>query len=203
MWMLHFLSHLKEGGTAGFVMAAGELSNANDNARLEVRKHLIEQDYVDCIVQLTGQLFANTQVPCSLWFLSKNRKGGGGYRKRTGEVLFIDARKLGTLMPGSRKQRQLSAEEVEAVAKTYRQFKRSSVPEHMRGFCTVATLADIGRYDFSLAPGRYVGSLNIDDESEPLESRLTRLTSTLDEHFARGAQLADEIKSKLRTLVYE
>ena len=75
MWMLHFLSHLKDGGTAGFVMATGELSNG-ETARLEVRKALVEQDYVDCIVQLTGQLFANTQIPCSLWFLSKNRKEG-------------------------------------------------------------------------------------------------------------------------------
>lgn len=203
MWMLHFLSHLRDGGTAGFVMAAGELSNANDNARLEVRKHLIEQDYVDCIVQFTGQLFANTQVPCSLWFLSKNRKGGGGYRKRTGEVLFIDARKLGALIPGSRKQKQLSTEDVEAVANTYRQFKRSAIPESVRGFCTVVTLGDIERYDFSLAPGRYVGTLNIDDESEPLETRLTRLATTLDEEFSRGAQLADEIKNKLGALVHE
>jgi type I restriction enzyme M protein len=95
MWILHFLYHLKEGGTAGFVMATGELSNS-ELARLEVRKALIEEDYVDCIVQLTGQLFANTQIPCSLWFLSKSRKGGGGFRKRTGEVLFIDGLKLGT-----------------------------------------------------------------------------------------------------------
>ncbi len=75
--MLHFLSHLKDGGTAGFVMATGELSSG-ELARLEVRKSLVEQDYVDCIVQLTGQLFANTQIPCSLWFLSKNRGGGDG-----------------------------------------------------------------------------------------------------------------------------
>ena len=99
MWMLHFLHHLKDGGTAGFVMATGELSNS-EMARLEVRKALVEQDYVDCIVQLSGQLFANTQIPCCLWFLSKNRKGANGYRKRTGEVLFIDGRKLGTLIPG-------------------------------------------------------------------------------------------------------
>lgn len=89
MWMLHFLSHLKDGGTAGFVMGTGELSNG-ETARLEVRKALVEQDYVDCIVQLPGQLFANTQIPCSLWFLSKSRRGANGYRVRSGEVLFID-----------------------------------------------------------------------------------------------------------------
>ena len=116
MWMLHFLSHLKDGGTAGFVMATGEFSNG-ETARLEVRKALVEQDYVDCIVQLTGQLFANTQIPCSLWFLSKNRKGGGGFRKRTGEVLFIDGRKLGNAdSRARRKQKELSAEELERIA---------------------------------------------------------------------------------------
>src|SRR2546426_10098156 len=115
MWILHFLSHLKDGGTAGFVMATGELST-DEVGRLEVRKALVDQDYEDCIVQLTGQLFANTQIPCSLWFLSKNRRGGNGYRKRTGEVLFIDGRKLGTLIPGSRKQKQLAPEEIERVA---------------------------------------------------------------------------------------
>ena len=83
MWILHFLYHLKEGGTAGFVMATGELSSS-ETARLEVRKALVEGDYVDCVVQLTGQLFANTQIPCALWFLSRSRGGGGGFRKRKG-----------------------------------------------------------------------------------------------------------------------
>src|SRR5688572_11030259 len=132
MWMLHFLSHLKDGGTAGFVMATGELSNG-DTARLEVRKALVELGYVDCIVQLTNQLFANTQIPCSLWFLSKSRKGGGGYRKRTGEVLFIDGRHLGTLIPGSRKQKELSVDDVGCVAGVYTSFKRSGRPEAVLG----------------------------------------------------------------------
>jgi type I restriction enzyme M protein len=104
MRMLHFLYHLKEGGTAGFVMATGELSNS-ETARLEVRKALAEQDCVDCIVQLPGQLFANTQIPCALWFLSKSRAGGHGFRPRKDQVLFIDGRKLGALIPGSRKQK--------------------------------------------------------------------------------------------------
>jgi type I restriction enzyme M protein len=82
MWIMHFLHHLKDTGTAGFVMATGELSNS-ELARMEVRKTLVEHNYIDCIVQLTGQLFANTQIPCALWFLSKNRVGKGGFRKRT------------------------------------------------------------------------------------------------------------------------
>jgi type I restriction enzyme M protein len=96
-------------------MATGELSNS-ETARLEVRMALVENDFVDCIVQLSGRLFANTQIPCALWFLSRNRIGTGGFRKRNGEILFIDGRKLGALIPGSRKQKQLSAEEVERMA---------------------------------------------------------------------------------------
>lgn len=142
MWMLHFLSHLKDGGTAGFVMATGELSNG-ETARFEVRKALVEQDYVDCIVQLTGQLFANTQIPCSLWFLSKNRAGGNGYWKRTGEILFIDGRKLGTLIPGSRKQKQLSAEDIERISSCYRAFRRKKTPETVKGFVRGATFDEI------------------------------------------------------------
>ncbi|PYR53730.1 MAG: hypothetical protein DMF95_02870 [Acidobacteria bacterium] len=122
MWMLHFLSHLKEGGTAGFVMASGELSNG-DTARLEVRKTLVEQDYVDCIVQLTNQLFANTPIPCSLWFLAKHRGGDGRFRKRSSEILFVDARTLGKLIQDSRRQKQLSEEDIAAICDVYHAFR--------------------------------------------------------------------------------
>ena len=95
---------------------------------------------MDCIVQLSGQLFANTQIPCALWFLSKNREGKSGYRERNGEILFIDGRKLGALIPGSRKQKQLSEDELEKIATVYRTFKRDGVPEEIAGFCKVAAL---------------------------------------------------------------
>ena len=108
MWMLHFLYHLKDGGTAGFVMATGELSNS-ETARLEVRKALVEQDYVDCIVQLTGQLFANTQIPCACGSCRRTATADAmASASAKGEILFIDGRKLGALIPGSRKQKQLS-----------------------------------------------------------------------------------------------
>ncbi|UQA58593.1 type I restriction-modification system subunit M [Polyangium aurulentum] len=196
MWMLHFLSHLKEGGTAGFVMATGELSNS-ETSRLEVRKALVEQDYVDCIVQLTGQLFANTQIPCSLWFLSKSRKGGNGFRKRNGEILFIDGRKLGTLIPGSRKQKQLSTEEIERIASTYRQFKRKSNPDEIPGFCKVATVDEIRSYRHALAPGRYVGNAALDAEDESFEERYPRLVASLRSEFADCVRLAAIIDKRL------
>jgi type I restriction enzyme M protein len=188
MWILHFLSHLKAGGTAGFVMATGELSSG-DTARLAVRKLLLAEDYVDCIVQLSGQLFANTQIPCSLWFLSKNRQGGGGFRKRIGEVLFIDARRLGTLIPGSRKQKQLSPEEVGRIAATYRQFGRVSSPAEIAGFCKVAKLEQIAGNRHALIAGHYVGTPDTDEHAELFEERYPKLVQALQSHFKEAARL--------------
>jgi type I restriction enzyme M protein len=188
MWILHFLYHLKDGGTAGFVMATGELSNS-ETARLEVRKALVEGDYVDCVVQLTGQLFANTQIPCALWFLSRSRAGGGGFRKRKGEVLFIDGRKLGTLVPGSRKQKQLSDEEIEKVAAVYRRFRRKGIPDEVPGFCKVATLDEIREHKYALTPGRYVGAA----DDEPFEEKLPKLTALLKAQMQESQKLDQAI----------
>ena len=199
MWMLHFLSHLKDGGTAGFVMATGELSNG-ETARLEVRKALINQDYVDCIVQLTGQLFANTQIPCSLWFLSKNRNGGSGYRQRKGEVLFIDGRKLGTLIPGSRKQKQLSADDVERVATIYRQFKRSAAPDEARAFCRVATTDEIRASGYALSCGRYVGSAEADVDGMPSDQRLKQLITEVRTSLNESSHLQKRIERVLLSI---
>jgi type I restriction enzyme M protein len=178
MWIMHFLYHLKEGGTAGFVMAAGELSNS-ETARLEVRKALVEGDYIDCIVQFTAQLFANTPIPCALWFLSKCRTAGAGFRKRKGEILFIDGRKLGTLIPGSRKQKQLADEEIEKVAAVYRHFRRKGVPDEVPGFCKVASLDEVCEHNYALTPGRYVGAADDLEDDEPFEEKLPRLTALL------------------------
>jgi type I restriction enzyme M protein len=205
MWMLHFLSHLKDhtarepGGTAGFVMATGELSNS-EVARLAVRKALVEAGLVDCVVTLTGQLFANTQIPCALWFLSKNRDGGKGYRARKNEILFIDGRKLGLLIPGSRKQKQLSAEEIERMAAVYRQFKRERAPDAVPGFCAVATLDKIREYNYALTPGRYVGASDDGGEDEPFEERFPKLRAQLTSEIAQAAALHREIQSALAHL---
>ncbi|HIJ80329.1 MAG TPA: SAM-dependent DNA methyltransferase [Desulfuromonadales bacterium] len=199
MWMLHFLNHLVDNGTAGFVMATGELSNG-ETARLEVRKALVEHNYVDCIVQLSGQLFANTQIPCGLWFLSKNRTGTGGFRKRTGEVLFIDGRKLGALIPGSRKQKQLTDEELEQVAAVYREFKRSGVPPEVPGFCRVASLDEIREHKYALTPGRYVGAEEGEEDDEAFEDKMQRLTTSLTIQMGEAAQLDKEIRENLAGL---
>lgn len=199
MWMLHFLNHLADNGTAGFVMATGELSNG-ETARLEVRKALVEHNYVDCIVQLSGQLFANTQIPCGLWFLSKNRTGTGGFRKRTGEVLFIDGRKLGALIPGSRKQKQLTDEELEQIAAVYREFKRSGVPPEVPGFCRVASLDEIREHKYALTPGRYVGAEEGEEDDEAFEDKMQRLTTSLTIQMEDAAKLDKEIRENLAGL---
>ena len=199
MWILHFLHHLKDTGTAGFVMATGELSNGTI-ARLDVRKTLIEMDYVDCIVQLTGQLFANTQIPCALWFLSKNRSGGNGFRKRSGEILFIDGRKLGTLIPGSRKQRQLSDEEINRIADTYRMFRHDGEPEPVPGFCRVVPLEEVRVHRHALTPGRYVGTAEDDDADTPWEERLPHLREKLAKQFDESTALTAKIRGLLSTI---
>lgn len=196
MWMLHFLAHTKDGGTAGFVMATGELSNG-EAARLEVRKALVDGDHVDGIVQLSGQLFANTQVPCSLWFLSKSRHGGHGFRKRVGEILFIDGRGLGTLMPGSRKQKQLSDEEVGRIASVFRRFRREGVPEPIPGFCRMATIDEVRGHNYVLTPGRYVGAQEAEANDEPFEERFKSLMGKLDTQFSKAAILEREIRTRL------
>lgn len=197
MWILHFLHHLKEGGTAGFVMATGELSNG-ETSRLTVRKALVEAGYVDCIVQLTGQLFANTQIPCCLWFLSKNRDGKRkASRKRQSEILFIDGRKLGALIPGSRKQKQLAAEEIERIATVYREYKRKGVPQEVPGFCRAATLDEIREHNYVLTPRRYVGAEDGPDDDESFEEKFPRLAKQLDEQFATAAKLAGLIRQNL------
>lgn len=193
MWIMHFLYHLKEGGTAGFVMATGELSSG-ETARLEVRRTLIEQDYVDCVVQLPGQFFANTPIACSLWFLSKNRDGRDGFRQRKGEILFIDAGKLGALIPGSRKQKEFSDGEIERIASAYREFRRDGVPDEVAGFRKVGTLKDVRDYKHALTPGRYVGSEEIEDDDMPFEERFPILRDKLNEQFKEGERLQAEIE---------
>jgi type I restriction enzyme M protein len=202
MWMMHFLHHLREGGTAGFVMATGELSN-NENSRLEVRRALVDGGYVDCVVQLSGQLFANTQIPCALWFLSKNREGTHGFRRRQGEILFVDGRKLGSLIPGSRKQKQLSDEEVERIAAVYREFRRAGTPAEVPGFCRVATLDEVREYRYALTPGRYAGAEDTEEDDEPFEEKMPRLIAQLEEQFAESNRLQTRILASLATVSAE
>jgi type I restriction enzyme M protein len=199
-WMLHFLHHLADGGAAGFVMSTGELSNS-ESARLAVRSALVEGDYVDCIVQLTGQLFSGTQISCCLWLLSKNRSGGHGFRERNGEVLFVDGRKLGSLMQGSRKQKDLTDEEIQCIASVYREFRCERAPDPVPGFCSVEKLDAIRKHRYALTPGRYVGSEEAFDEDEPFAERFPALLKKLDGHFKKGREIEVRIRLELEGLL--
>jgi type I restriction enzyme M protein len=208
MWMLHFLSHLKDhtareaGGTAGFVMATGELSSA-EVARLAVRRALVDAGLIDCVVTLTGQLFANTPIPCALWFLSKNRGGGHGFRKRQDEVLFIDGRKLGALIPGSRKQKQLTIEEIERISNVYRHFRKNDAPAAEPGFCAVVGADKIRESGYALTPGRYVGASEDDGDDESFEERFPKLKAKLEEQLNQTSALNDSVRHALRSLAVE
>jgi type I restriction enzyme M protein len=159
----------------------------------------VDAGHVDCVVTLTGQLFANTPIPCALWFLSKNRAGGKGYRARKNEILFIDGRKLGTLIPGSRKQKQLSVEEIEHMAAVYRQFKHERAPDAVPGYCAVATLDKIREFAYTLTPGRFVGASDEGGEDEPFEEQFPKLRLQLQKELDE----ADGLSAKLREIIEE
>ena len=181
MWMLHFLYHLADGGSAGYVMANGAMTSGVTEER-GTRQALVEEGFVDCIVQLPDKLFFGTGIPCSLWFLSKNRAGSHGFRRRLGELLFIDTRKLGELV--SRRQRVLRDEDIRRIGAIYRRYRREEVPAAEPGFARVAALDEVRNHDFKLTPGIYVGTQADDEEGEPFAEKMPRLAADLRELFA-------------------
>ena len=197
MWMMHFLHHLNAGGTAGFVMANGAM-NTNTSEERVAREALVEGGFVDCIVQMPEKLFANTPIPCTLWLLSKNRNGNATYRPRQKEILFIDARKKGALMEGSRKQKELPEVDINDIAEVYHHFRRrAGSPENIEGFCKTATTDEVRTADYTLTPGRYVGTGELADDGEPFEQKVERLTQQLSANLAKSERLAKVIRAQL------
>lgn len=202
MWMMHFLHHLKDGGTAGYVMANGAMSTNTAEERA-AREALVECNFVDCIVHMPDKLFANTPIPCTLWFLSKNRKGNAIYRPRQSEILFIDARKKATLIQGSRKQKELSEAEINEISEVYHHFRRrTGSPENIEGFCKTATIEDVRAAGYILTPGRYVGTCETEDDGEPFDQKMERLTRDLSANLAEGERLAKEIRLRMSASGY-
>ena len=200
-WVQHMVHHLSPTGIAGFVLANGSMSS-NQSGEGDIRKNLIEADLVDCMVALPGQLFYATQIPVCLWFVSRNRKNHK-YRDRRGEVLFIDARKLGQLVDRSHKE--LSAEEITRIATTYHAWrgeKEAGEYTDISGFCKVATLEDICKHGYVLTPGRYVGSEAQEADEEPFEEKMMRLAATLQLQQAEATRLDSAIAANLRELGY-
>ncbi|MEQ6376357.1 class I SAM-dependent DNA methyltransferase [Bacillaceae bacterium S4-13-56] len=198
MWMQHFLYHLKEGGTAGYVMANGAMTT-NTTGEKEVRQKLIDEGYIDCIVQLPDKLFFTTGIPCCLFFLSKNRDGSKGFRERRNEILFIDARKMGSMV--SRRQKALSREEIEKISKTYHEYRNSNgqILEE-EGFAKIATIEQVKEKDYKLTPGNYVGTAQIENDNMPFEERMEDLQNTLREQFIKSNNLQEKILKDLEGL---
>ena len=191
-WLQHMIWHLAPNGRIGMVLANGSLSSQSGGEG-EIRKNIINADLVDCIVAMPSQLFYTTQIPVSLWFLAKNKK-------QKGKTLFIDARKLGTMV--TRKLRELTDVDIQRIADTYNAFVDGTL-EDEKGFCAVVTTQDIAKQDYTLTPGRYVGIEEQEDDGEPFEEKMSRLTSELSELFAKSHELEAEIKERLGAIGYE
>ena len=196
-WVQHFLYHLAPQGIAGFVLANGSMSS-NQSGEGEIRKNLIEAGLVDCIIALPGQLFRSTQIPACLWFLRRGHRNGA-HRDR--ETLFIDARKLGHML--DRTRRDLSQEDIANIADTYHAWLGSGEDneyEDIPGFCKSATLEEIQKYGHVLTPGRYVGAAPQEDDGEPFEEKMTRLSAEWRKQQAEAQQLDAEIEANLARL---
>jgi type I restriction enzyme M protein len=197
MWMMHFLHHLKEGGTAGYVMSNGSMTTSLSHEE-NVRKALIDEGFVDCIVQLPGKLFFGTGIPACLWFLSKSRDGSGDERKRDDEILFIDARDLGELV--ERTQRVLDEEEVRMLKQVYRTYRTDEAPDDEPGVYAVASLDEVRSNDHKLTPGLYVGFADDEDDGVPFEIKMPQLMDELENQFAESDRLQQQIRSNLSAL---
>lgn len=200
-WVQHFIWHLAPTGLAGFVLANGSMSS-NTSGEGNIRKNIIEADLVDCMVALPGQLFYSTQIPVCLWFIARSKKNGR-FRDRRDETLFIDARKMGTLV--DRVHRELTDEDIAKIAGTYHTWrgdKSAGAYADVPGFCKATKLEDIRKYDHILTPGRYVGAEETEDDGEPFEDRMKRLTAMLKEQTAEAVKLDASIAANLEELGY-
>jgi len=212
-WVQHFIHHLAPDGYAGFVLANGSMSS-NQSGEGDIRKAIIEADLVDCMVALPGQLFYSTQIPVCLWFLTRN-KNDGKRRDRRKQTLFIDARKLGTLI--DRVHRELTDEDIARIAGIYHAWRGDQLTpsplagegggegayQDPLGFCKSATTTEIATHGYVLTPGRYVGAEEIEEDSEPFEEKMARLVAELSEQFDVSAKLEKAIAKNLRGLGYE
>lgn len=209
-WLQHMLHHLAPDGSQALLLANGSMSSSTNNEG-EIRAALVENDLVECMVALPGQLFTNTQIPACIWFLTKTKKArtdkaGRQLRDRKGEVLFIDARHLGYMK--DRVLRDFCPDDIQKVADLFHAWKTGEevngvVYEDQAGFCKSATLDEIKKHDFVLTPGRYVGAADVEDDGIPFAEKMATLTEKLSEQFAESATLEAKIKKNLAGLGYE
>ena len=192
-WIEHMLDKLSQKGKAGVVLANGSLSSNTSNEG-EIRKNILNNDLVDCIVALPDKLFYTTGIPVCIWFFNRDKK-------HKGQTLFIDARKMGDMV--NRRLRELSDEDIKKIADTYISWQKEENYEDVKGFCKVANMDEIKDNDYILTPGRYVGIEDVEDDGEPFEEKMERLTKTLSEQFTKSRELEEEIRKQLGGIGYE
>jgi type I restriction enzyme M protein len=201
-WIQTFISHLTPDGRAGFVMANGSLTSKT-NGEGAIRQRIVEDDLVDCIVALPPQLFFTTGIPVCLWFLDRN-KASSGERDRRGEVLFIDARQMGSKI--SRTQIELTDSELARISNTFHAWRgQAEVGGYLDqpGFCKAAKLAEIAEADFALTPGRYVGAAVVEEDDGAHEARMADLVVQLADDFAESERLTEDVRRALKSVGYE
>jgi type I restriction enzyme M protein len=203
-WMQHFIYHLAPYGMAGFVLANGSMSS-NQSGEGDIRRAIIEADLVDCMVALPGQLFYSTQIPVCVWLLAKTKNADAkrGFRDRSKQTLFIDARKLGTLI--DRVHRELTDADLQKITISYHNWrgeKGAGKYEDIAGFCKSATITEIAAHGHVLTPGRYVGAEEMEDDGGPFEEKMVRLVAELHAQFAESTKLEQAIEANLRGLGY-
>jgi type I restriction enzyme M protein len=184
--------HLAPNGKIGMVLANGSLSSQSGGEG-DIRRKIVEDDLVEGIIAMPTQLFYTTQIPVSLWFISRNKK-------QKGKTLFIDARKMGTMV--NRRLREMTFDDIARIAATFQAFDDGTL-EDVKGFCAAVTPEGISRQDYILTPGRYVGIEEQEDDGEPFEEKMARLTGELSEMFKRSHELEIEIRKRLGAIGYD
>jgi len=199
-WLQHFAKKLNPTGTAGIVLANGSMTTTAGTEN-EIRHKMIQQGLVDCMVAVPTQLFFNTPIPACLWFLARNRKNHK-FRDRSKEILFIDARKMGTMI--SRKHRALTEDDIAKISETYHNWRnKNGNYADVAGFCKSAAIKEVEESNFVLTPGRYVGAEDIEDDGIPFEEKVAEITSQLSEQFAKSIELQQRIKENLAKIGIE
>ena len=194
-WLQLFLNKLSPNGTAGIVLANGAMTSSSGGEN-EIRKNLITEGLVDCMVALPTQLFYNTQIPACLWFLARNRTNHK-FRNRKGEILFIDARNTGTLI--SRKNKAFTDEDISKISEVYHNWRNlDGKYEDIQGFCKSATIKEVEENNYVLTPGRYVGTEDVEDDGISFEDKVAEISENLSAHFKESIELQERIKQNLK-----
>lgn len=191
-WMQHMIHHLNSTGRMGMVLANGSLSSQSSGEG-EIRRKIIEAGLIEGIIAMPGQLFYSTGIPVSLWIVSKRKE-------QPGKTLFVDAREMGTMV--TRKLREFTEEDIAKVAKAFDDFRAGSL-EDEKGFCAEVGIEDIAKQDYILTPGRYVGIADVEEDDEPFDEKMTRLTGELGKMFEESNRLQEQIKKNLGAIGYE